>query len=181
MPSTLYRNGVVHSPTDPFAEALLVADGQVAWLGSEDTVHTVLDGVDEVIELDGALVTPAFVDAHAHVLETGFALTGLDLSPAAGVTSLDALLDAVGADNCGGAGFRFENLLPMLPHGRMRDANVFRDARIRPARARPPSRWKLSASVPSRHPPLYCENVLNEVLHGGSAIASAAAPSGAFS
>jgi predicted amidohydrolase YtcJ len=97
VPSTLYRNGVVHSPTDPFAEALLVADGQVAWLGSEDTVHTVLDGVDEVIELDGALVTPAFVDAHAHVLETGFALTGLDLSPAAGVTSLDALLDAVGA------------------------------------------------------------------------------------
>lgn len=97
MPSTLYRNGVVHSPTDPFAEALLVADGQVAWLGSEDTVHTVLDGVDEVIELDGALVTPAFVDAHAHVLETGFALTGLDLSPAAGVTSLGALLDAVGA------------------------------------------------------------------------------------
>lgn len=97
VPSTLYRNGVVHSPTDPFAEALLVADGQVAWLGSEDTVHTVLDGVDDVVDLDGALVTPAFVDAHAHVLETGFALTGLDLSPSAGVTSLTTLLDAVGA------------------------------------------------------------------------------------
>lgn len=68
MTSTLYRNGVVHSSADPFAEALVVADGQVAWLGSEATVHTVADVVDEVVDLDGALVTPAFVDAHAHVL-----------------------------------------------------------------------------------------------------------------
>ena len=97
MASTLYRNGVIHSPTDPFAEAILVADGQVAWLGSEDTVHTVLDGVDDVVDLDGALVTPAFVDAHAHVLETGFALTGVDLSAQAGVRSLEQALDAVAA------------------------------------------------------------------------------------
>ncbi|MBX9245069.1 amidohydrolase family protein [Actinotalea ferrariae] len=95
MASTLYRNGVVHSSSDPFAEALVVADGQVAWLGSEGTVHTVLDGVDEVVDLDGALVTPAFVDAHAHVLQTGVALDAVDLSSAAGVTSLATALDAV--------------------------------------------------------------------------------------
>lgn len=97
MASTLYRNAVVHSSADPFAEALVVADGQVAWMGSESTVHTVADGVDEVVDLDGALVTPAFVDAHAHVLQTGAALEGVDLSPAAGVTSLRAALDAVAA------------------------------------------------------------------------------------
>ncbi|MCU1431260.1 MAG: Amidohydrolase 3 [Actinotalea sp.] len=96
MPSTLYRNGVIHSPADPFAEAVLVADGQVAWLGSEETVHTVLDGVDEVVDLDGALVTPGFVDAHAHVLETGFALEGIDLSAVAAPT-LAAALDSVAA------------------------------------------------------------------------------------
>lgn len=97
MRSTLYRNGVIHSPSDPFAEAVLVTDGQIAWLGSEDTVHTVLDGVDDVVDLDGALVTPGFVDAHAHVLETGFVLEGVDLSPRAGITSLAAALDAVAA------------------------------------------------------------------------------------
>ena len=37
------------------------------------------DAADEVVELDGALVTPAFVDAHAHTTETGLALAGLDL------------------------------------------------------------------------------------------------------
>lgn len=97
MASTLYRNGVVHSSADPFAEALVVADGQVAWLGSDATVHTVQDGVDEVVDLDGALVTPAFVDAHAHVLQTGAALTSLDLSAGGGVTSLTAALEAVAA------------------------------------------------------------------------------------
>ncbi|HEY3437567.1 MAG TPA: amidohydrolase family protein [Actinotalea sp.] len=115
MPSTLYCNGVIHSPTDPFAEAVLVADGQVAWLGSEDTVHTVLDGVDEVVDLDGALVTPAFVDAHAHVLETGLALGSVDLSAAAGITSLARALDAIaeGARQARDSGVDG----PLLAHG----------------------------------------------------------------
>jgi len=42
----------------------------------------------------GALVTPAFHDGHAHVLETGFALTGVSL---AGVRSTSELLDAIAA------------------------------------------------------------------------------------
>lgn len=93
----LYRHGVVHSAADPFAQALVVADGRIAWLGSDDSTHTVLDGVDEVVDLAGALVTPAFVDAHVHVLETALALTGVDLSPAAGVTTLAVALDRVAA------------------------------------------------------------------------------------
>ncbi|MEK0100635.1 amidohydrolase, partial [Streptomyces sp. A475] len=39
-------------------------------------------GVDEVVDLEGALVTPAFTDAHVHTTSTGLALTGLDLSAA---------------------------------------------------------------------------------------------------
>ncbi|WP_372594272.1 amidohydrolase family protein [Actinotalea sp.] len=71
MGSTLYRNGVVHSRTDPFAEAVLVVDGQVAWLGAESTIHTVVDGADEVVDVDGALIAPAFVDAHTHLVPVG--------------------------------------------------------------------------------------------------------------
>nr|WP_202627698.1 amidohydrolase family protein [Cellulomonas sp. APG4] len=91
---TLYRNAVVHSRSDPFAEALLVADGQVAWLGAEDSVDSLLAGSGdvEVVDLDGALVAPAFVDAHVHVLETGLALEALDLADAA---SLADCLDRV--------------------------------------------------------------------------------------
>jgi len=93
--STLYRNGVVHSPADPFAEAVLVEDGTVSWLGADDTAAGIAQRADEVVDLDGALVTPAFVDAHVHVLETALAQEGLDLSVAGGVRSLAAALDAV--------------------------------------------------------------------------------------
>jgi predicted amidohydrolase YtcJ len=93
--STLYRNGVVHSSADPFAEAILVDGGTVAWIGSEDSASGFAARADEVVDLDGALVTPAFVDAHVHVLETALALDGLDLSPAGGVHSLADALDAV--------------------------------------------------------------------------------------
>jgi len=93
--STLYRHGVIHSPADPFAEALLVEDGVVAWLGADDTADGMVSRADEVVDLDGALVAPGFVDAHVHVLETGLALESIDLSATGGVRSLADALDAV--------------------------------------------------------------------------------------
>ncbi|KQS97245.1 amidohydrolase [Cellulomonas sp. Leaf395] len=95
MSSTLYRHGVVHSAADPFAEALLVDDGTVVWLGADDTADGMVSRADEVVDLDGALVAPGFVDAHVHVLETGLALESIDLSPDGGVHSLADALDAV--------------------------------------------------------------------------------------
>ncbi|MER6168497.1 amidohydrolase [Streptomyces violaceorubidus] len=80
--TVLLRRGEVHSPADPFATAMVVERGQVAWVGSEGAADAFADGVDEVIDLDGALVTPAFTDAHVHTTATGLALTGLDLSGA---------------------------------------------------------------------------------------------------
>ena len=86
----LLRGGIIHSPEEPFATAMLVEDGAVAWLGSDsaaDVAHA--ESVDEIVELRGALVTPAFVDAHVHLTSTGLKLIGLDLSEA--VSLADAL------------------------------------------------------------------------------------------
>ncbi|MGW1274728.1 amidohydrolase family protein, partial [Streptomyces sp. NPDC002491] len=80
--TVLLRRGEVHSPADPFATAMVVERGQVAWVGSEGAADAFAGGVDEVVDLDGALVTPAFTDAHVHTTSTGLALTGLDLSAA---------------------------------------------------------------------------------------------------
>ncbi|MFI8220892.1 amidohydrolase [Streptomyces sp. NPDC085932] len=90
--TVLLRCGEVHSPADPFATAMVVERGQVAWVGSEGAADAFADGVDEVVDLDGALVTPAFTDAHVHTTATGLALTGLDLSNA---PSLEAALALV--------------------------------------------------------------------------------------
>ena len=51
-----------------------------------------LAAFDEVVDLEGALVLPAFVDAHVHTTSTGLALTGLDLT---GSSSLLDCLDRV--------------------------------------------------------------------------------------
>ena len=47
------------------------------------------------MDLDGALVAPAFVDAHVHHTATGMTLLGLDLR---GVPSRQALLDVLAAE-----------------------------------------------------------------------------------
>ncbi|MFC1439883.1 amidohydrolase family protein [Streptacidiphilus sp. N1-10] len=78
--TVLLRGGDVYSPADPFASALLVQDGQVAWVGSDGAAESYARDADLVVDLDGALVTPAFVDAHVHATATGLALTGLDLT-----------------------------------------------------------------------------------------------------
>lgn len=59
----LLHGGNVYSPADPFATAMLVAGDEVAWIGSEGAALAQADGVDEVIDLAGAIVAPAFVDA----------------------------------------------------------------------------------------------------------------------
>lgn len=78
--STLYRGGLIYSPSDPSATAMIVADNKIAWIGSDVSAQRHSDGVDAVVDLDGALVTPTFVDAHVHTSATGLALRGVDLS-----------------------------------------------------------------------------------------------------
>jgi predicted amidohydrolase YtcJ len=86
----LLRGGYVHTPADPHASALCIDDGSVVWTGDDDAAVHFADNADRIVDLDGRLVTPAFVDAHAHLAQTGFAASGLDLSAA---TSLADALD----------------------------------------------------------------------------------------
>ena len=97
----MYRNGSVYSAADPFATAMLVDGDTIAWVGSEQAATSIQDAKMQVIDLQGALITPGFVDSHAHITETGWALSSLDLS---GITSLRGLLDAVAAAAAGSTG-----------------------------------------------------------------------------
>lgn len=96
----LYRNGSVYSPADPFATAMLVDGATVAWVGTEHAATNLEGPGVRTVDLDGALIDPGFVDAHAHVTETGIALGSVDLTAC---RSLTALLDAVAAAAASGA------------------------------------------------------------------------------
>ena len=74
------------------ATAMAVRDGVVVWVGGDEEARTRFDGADEVLECRGALVAPAFVDAHVHATSTGLLASGLDLT---GCASLADCLDTV--------------------------------------------------------------------------------------
>ncbi|MGI8698410.1 MAG: amidohydrolase [Mycobacteriales bacterium] len=88
MSTALYRGGPVYAAHRPDATAVLVDQGTIGWVGLSEAAP----GADTVVELDGAVVTPAFVDAHVHSTSTGLSLDGLNL---AGAPSLAAALDAL--------------------------------------------------------------------------------------
>ncbi|MER6915923.1 amidohydrolase [Streptomyces sp. NPDC000594] len=138
--TTLLRGGEVHSPADPFATAMVVERGHVAWVGSEGAADAFATGVDEIVDLDGALVTPAFTDAHVHTTATGLALTGLDLSGARSLADALALVREHSAGRPGGQ--------VLLGHGW--------DAARWPER-RHPTRAELDAAAGGR--PLYLTRI----------------------
>jgi predicted amidohydrolase YtcJ len=81
---TLLTNGTIH----PYAaSAMAYDDGVITWIGNDPPLDA-----DEIVDLDGKVVTPAFVDSHVHSGMTGFQLLGIDLS---GKETLTACLDAV--------------------------------------------------------------------------------------
>lgn len=57
---------------------MAVTDGIVTWVGPDGPAQALYPDA-EVIDLDGAFVAPAFVDAHVHVTASGLLLDGLDL------------------------------------------------------------------------------------------------------
>src|SRR4051794_38090923 len=85
--------------------AVQVADGRIAWTGpAAEAPHT-----DRVVAGEGALLTPAFVDAHVHATATGLALSGLDLhsssSLAQAVASIAGHADRAGSGIVLGTGW----------------------------------------------------------------------------
>lgn len=75
---TILRNGRIYSPAPVPATALVMIDDRIAYVGDDATARAAASGAREV-DLNGRLVTPAFVDAHLHLIQTGQLLTGMDL------------------------------------------------------------------------------------------------------
>jgi predicted amidohydrolase YtcJ len=75
---TILCNGQVYSPAQEAATALVMIDDRIAFVGSDQAARAAASGAREV-DLNGRLVTPAFVDAHLHLIQTGQLLTGMDL------------------------------------------------------------------------------------------------------
>ncbi|WP_030266794.1 amidohydrolase [Streptomyces violens] len=63
------RNARIHTvdPALPEAEALAVRDGRIVWLGPDAEVGEWISGRTQVLDAQGKLALPGFIDAHNHV------------------------------------------------------------------------------------------------------------------
>lgn len=88
----LLRNADIITMDDrrPQATSLGIWQGRIVGLDDD------LDGLDaaEILDLDGATVTPGFIDAHCHTTWFGLGLGEVDVSGARGLDQLYALLEA---------------------------------------------------------------------------------------
>jgi hypothetical protein len=82
------------NPVSAPPTALAVEDGLIAYVGSDDQARGWAGAGVEVVDLGGRLVTPAFVDAHVHLVQTGQTMSGVDLG---GARSRVEVLDRVAA------------------------------------------------------------------------------------
>ncbi len=76
MSTVLYLNGVIYTmdAAQPRAEAMAVdtASGRILAVGTNDEVRRVGGRERELVDLQGRAVLPGFIDAHIHLLYTGY-------------------------------------------------------------------------------------------------------------
>ena len=92
----LLVNAAVHTLTDPDTvfEAVAIRDGEIIRLGDSYELEF-LEGVEtDVIDCNGRVVLPGFIDAHTHMEQLGQHLVHADLSAA---QSADDCLEALSA------------------------------------------------------------------------------------
>jgi len=68
--------------TRPWAEAVAIAEDRIAAVGTSAEIRERLGSGTRVIDANGGLVTPGFIDAHVHFNDGGFALASVQLRDA---------------------------------------------------------------------------------------------------
>lgn len=70
-------------PGAPLAEAVAIRSGRILTVGSDAQIRSHMDARTQVIELEGRMTLPGFIDSHTHFLPGGFQLSSVDLRDAA--------------------------------------------------------------------------------------------------
>ncbi|MGH3510159.1 MAG: amidohydrolase [Nocardioidaceae bacterium] len=97
----VFRNGTVFTAdaAGSIAAAVAVRDGRIVAVGGDADVAPFLDQADEVVDLDGRLLTPGFHDAHAHPIQGGLERIRCDLSGMRDIAAYQQTIAAYAAAN----------------------------------------------------------------------------------
>lgn len=91
---TAFINGNVYTVNEnqPTAQAVVVEGNKIIFVGSNDDAKKIIDPDTKLIDLDGKLMLPGFIDNHVHFISGGFYLLGIDLRPANSTTEFRKIL-----------------------------------------------------------------------------------------
>ena len=71
------------NPDQPWAEALVISNDRITFVGSTQEARSSIREDVEVIDAEGRFITPGFIDSHVHFLTGGLNLSSVQLRDAA--------------------------------------------------------------------------------------------------
>lgn len=91
---TAFINGDIHTVDvkNPEAEAVVIQDNKIIFVGSNDDAKKIMDDKTKVIDLKGKLMLPGFIDSHLHFVSGGYYLLGINLRPAKSLDKFKTIL-----------------------------------------------------------------------------------------
>ncbi len=100
-PTTVFRNGPVWTAdaAGSLASAVAVTGGRIVAVGGDEQIAPYRRRADEVVDLDGRLLLPGFVDAHVHPVLGGLERIRCDLTSAVTMADYAELIGAYAAAN----------------------------------------------------------------------------------
>lgn len=116
----VFRNGPIYTVTgaDPWAKGLAVTGNTITHVGDEAGAMAQVGEGTRVVDLDGRLLMPGFVEAHIHPFMGAFLTSGLDLQLPTGADALAAIEAYAKANPVGpvrGFGWRVDMFGPEGP------------------------------------------------------------------
>lgn len=91
----VFRNGPIYtvSPDQPWVQAVAVTGSTITYVGDEAGTAPLVGPKTQVIDLDGKLLMPGFVEGHIHPFLGAFMTAGVDLQVPTGEDALTVIAD----------------------------------------------------------------------------------------
>lgn len=92
----LFINGKIFTSDkgSPYAEAMAVKDGRIAWVGSDADTAALRSEAEDIIDLGGNRMLPGFVDCHMHAMMLADFATQISALPPA-IDSIESLVSSI--------------------------------------------------------------------------------------
>ena len=93
---SVYHTGKIYTlnPEKPWAQAVAIRNGEITFVGSDDSVRARIGPATKVYDLKGRMMLPGFQDAHIHPIYSGLETLACDLGQADSVAGYRAVIPA---------------------------------------------------------------------------------------